>query len=138
MGLIIPVLSLYKLLTPVTQLRNLFACVLLLVTPGLFAAGSFFLNLDSIIIRPDIPFKVMPYAINLASYPAAIKNSAIKNLAELNADLVYFAKVNVNKTVYYRLIAGNFSSLQQAKQQLARIKKYYPGAWLNIRHNLEK
>lgn len=117
--------------------RSLFVCVVMLTTSNLFAASSNFISIETFYVKPERPVKVLPFAINLSSYPASTRKVTNIYLSEINSNLVYVTKVQVNDKFYYRVVMGNFSSHQQANKQLSRVKQYYPGAWINKRPDLE-
>lgn len=119
-------------------LKILLVFTLVLTMPCLYAAGVNFVDVQSIIIKPDKRTKVLPYSINLESSARLIRKNSIQHLDKLGSKLVYLARVKINKKTYYRLVSGNYNSQKQAQQQLARVKKYYPGAWINIRSTKER
>lgn len=112
--------------------------VLLLVSTGLFAATVNFIKVEAIIVKPQRPVEVLPYAINLESYPGPLKKKVVRYSVNIKSNLIYLVKVTVDKKLYYRLVAGNFKNRQQAGLALSRIKKYYPGAWINSRVGKER
>ncbi len=115
------------------EIRCLLVFVLLLASTGLTAGTVNFIKVETVIVKPQRPVKVFPYAINLESYTGPLKGKVIQYSANIKSDLIYLAKVTVDKKLYYRLVAGNFKNRQQAALELSRIKKYYPGAWINSR-----
>ncbi|MCK4708662.1 MAG: hypothetical protein KAU21_08600, partial [Gammaproteobacteria bacterium] len=119
------------------KVKNMLVSFLLLLSPHLFAASSQFLNVESFIVTPDAVDKILPYAINIASQTEPFNKSLIKYLADIDSPFIYTTKVKVNKVIYYRLVAGNYATLKQARKHLLRIKKYYPEAWLNMRRTKE-
>ena len=119
-------------------LKALLISILVMTASGLLAAGVDFLDIQSIIVKPRDRIKVLPYALNLESSREIIRKNSIQHLNKLGSNLVYVAKVKVNNKTYYRLVSGNYNSQKQAQKQLARIKKYYPGAWINTRSIKER
>ena len=115
----------------------LFAILMMAGSPSLFAASSKFINVESFIVAPGAVAKVLPYAINIASHTRPINKKSIEHLANIGDSFIYTTKVKVNNVFYYRLVAGNYPTLKHAQKNLLRIKKYYPGAWLNIRRTKE-
>ncbi len=115
-----------------------FLSIFLLVSPHLFAASSQFLSVESFYIKPQVLPQVLPYAVNVASYPTPFAANSIQYLSQLKSDIVYATRVKVNNVLYYRLVSGNFATLAEAKKHLDHVKKYYPDAWLNIRRIQEK
>ena len=120
------------------QFRYLLTGVLLLASTGLFAASVSFIKVEAIFVKPLQPVEVFPYAITLASTSRPFQKSAIKHLNRLGNDFLYMTKITVDKKLYYRLMIGNFKDQKQAWRTLSRVKKYYPGAWLNRRDKKEQ
>jgi len=120
------------------KLRYLLLCVLFLASTGLFAASVSFIKVETVIVKPQRAVEVLPYAINLESYPGSINKSVIQYSKNIKSNLIYLTKVAVDDKFYYRLVTGNFKSRKQAGLELSRIKKYYPGAWVNSRSRQEQ
>ncbi len=120
------------------MILRIFIFALLLTSSNLFAATSKFLNVESFVNRPGNSDNIKSYAVNILSFTKPVNLEDIKNISVLDKDLLYISKVSVNDVVYYRLISGNFSTLKQAKKHLSRVKKYFSGAWINIRRKVEK
>lgn len=119
-------------------LKTLLMLTLALTMPRLYAAGVNFIDVQSIIIKPEDRVKILPYSLNLESSRKIIRRNSIQHLDKLNSNLVYLARVKINNKTYYRLVSGNYNSQKQAQKQLAKVKKYYPGAWINNRSTKER
>ncbi len=120
------------------KFRYLLACVLFLASTSLFAAIVNFIKVETVFVIPQQPVEVLPYAITLASTSRPFQKSAIKHLNRLGTDFLYLTKITVDKKLHYRLMIGNFKDQKQAWRTLSRVKKYYPGAWLNRRDKKEQ
>ena len=111
---------------------------MLFVATNLFAASVKFIKIERLITKPPQSVAVFSYSINLASFPGSYKQSDIQYSQNIKSDFIYLTKVSVDNKIYYRLVTGNFKNQQQAGLALTRIKKYYPGAWINIRTKPER
>ncbi len=120
------------------MILRIFIYALVLVSSNLFAATSKFLNVESFVNRPVESDNIKSYAVNVLSFTKPVNLEEIKNISVLDNDILYINKVSVNDVVYYRLVSGNFASLKLAKKHLSEVKKYFPGAWVNIRRKVEK
>ena len=120
------------------NLRYLLACILFLASTSLFAANVNFIKVETVFVKPQRLVEVFPYAITLASTSRPFQKSGIKHLNRLGNDVLYLTKITVDKKLYYRLMIGNFKNQKQAWRTLSRVKKYYPGAWLNRRGKKEQ
>jgi len=109
-----------------------------LASTGLFAASVSFIKIEMVMVKPRQPVEVSPYSIILESYPAPINKSVIQYSGNIKSEFIYLAKVAVDKKLYYRLVAGNFKNRKQAELEVSRLKKYYPGAWINTRTRQEQ
>ena len=120
------------------KIRYLLLFVMCLASTGLFAGAVNFIKVETVIVKPQRPVEILPYSINLESYPGPLKERVIQYSVDIKSDLIYLVKVTVNKKLYYRLVTGNFENRKQAGLELSRIKKYYPGAWINSRVGQEQ
>ncbi|RKZ57820.1 MAG: hypothetical protein DRQ44_15355, partial [Gammaproteobacteria bacterium] len=119
-------------------LLGILSCLLLSTSMSAFSASSEFISVESFVTRPADMNGVKSYAVNIISFTQPFNVKEIKNISALDNELVYVTKVKVNNVVYYRLVSGNFSKLKQAQQHLSTVKKYFPGAWINIRRKVER
>ncbi len=110
----------------------------LLVSTNIFAASSQFIEVEFFIVKPESVNKVLPYAINMVSFSEPVEINSIKYLTEIDSDFIYSTRVIINNITYYRLVSGNYASLEVAQKQLSKVKQYYPDAWITIRQNIEK
>ena len=113
-------------------------CIFLLASTGLLAANVNFIKIETIIVKPRQAVEVLPYSINLESYPGPASKLVIQYSSNVKSDFIYLAKVAVDEKIYYRLVVGNFKTRKQAELVLTRIKKDYPGAWINTRTRPEQ
>jgi len=113
-------------------------CIFLLVSTGLLAANVNFIRIETVIVKPRQAVEVLPYSINLESYPGSINKLGVQYSRNIKSNFIYLTKVTVDKKIYYRLVLGNFKTRKQAGLALSRIKKYYPGAWINTRTRPEQ
>ena len=120
------------------KFRYLLICVMYLASTGLFAASVNFVRIEMVMVKPQQPVEVSSYSINLESYSGPIKKRVIQYSSNIKSEFIYLTKVAVDNKFYYRLVTGNFKSHKQAELELSRIKKYYPGAWINIRSKQEQ
>jgi DNA primase len=120
------------------KFKYLLLCVSFLASTGLFAASVSFIKVETIIVKPQQAVEVLPYSINLESYPGATNKTAIQYSKNIKSNFIYLTKVAVDNKFYYRLVTGNFKSRKQAGLELSRIKKYYQGAWVNSRSRQEQ
>jgi len=120
------------------KFRCLLICVMYLASTGLFAASVNFIKIETVIVKPRQPVEISPYSINLESYSGPIKKRVIQYSSNIKSEFIYLTKVAVDNKFYYRLVTGNFKNRKQADLELSRIKKYYPGAWINIRSKQEQ
>ena len=120
------------------KFKYLLICVMYLASTGLFAASVNFVKIEMVMVKPQQPVEVSPYSINLESYSGPIKKRVIQYSSNIKSEFIYLTKVSVDNKFYYRLVTGNFISRKQAGLELSRIKKYYPGAWINIRSKQEQ
>jgi hypothetical protein len=118
-------------------LVKVFVCFILFTSASLYAAESKFLGLEKVLRSPAKSVTILPYSISLASYTKVLETRFIKNYSTFNTDWVYFSKVQINGDVFYRLVIGNYANFKIAIKELGKIKKYFPGAWLNKRSKLE-
>jgi len=118
--------------------KSLLVCVLYIYSFSLFAAGNNFIKVESFIQKPDKAVNILPFSINLASFPKPLKKESVKNLQDLDSNFVYVTKVKVKNKIYFRLVLGNFITQDQANEQLNRVKIFYSGAWINKRSQIEK
>jgi len=120
------------------KFRYLLLCVPFLASTGLLAANVSFIKVETVIVKPRQPVEVLPYSINLESYPGPINKRVIQYSSRIKNEFIYLTKVSVDNKFYYRLVMGNFKNQKQAGQELSRIKQYYPGAWVNSRSRQEQ
>ena len=106
-------------------------------TSPAFGASTEFIDIESFFNKPQPSKQVLPYALNIESYPRSFDKASIRHLSQFQRDWVYQTRVKVGGKIYFRLVVGNYASLNQAKQQLTRLKKFYPEAWINVRPALE-
>ncbi len=114
-----------------------YLCLLLLYPGLLFAAGTEFLDIESVYSKPKQITSIHPYSINLASSGSRITESDLKIPAEYSNDLIYLNKVKVNNKIYYRLVMGNYSTQDAAAEVIKKLKPDYPSAWINFRTKTE-
>lgn len=118
--------------------KALLIAILILTMPRLFAAAVEFIGIETLVNKPDGRIKVLPYAINLESSAIKTRDSNIQHLNKTNAGLIYVAKVKINNKTYFRLVSGNYSNQKKARLALKKMKKLYPGAWINYRSKQER
>ncbi len=97
------------------------------------AAENGFLGITRVLKSPADKRSVRPYSINLASHRKLPAKAELEKLSRLNTDWLYISRVKVSGTAYYRLMLGNFSSVNQARSVLLKLKKDFPGAWISKR-----
>ena len=112
--------------------------VLLLVVSYAHAAEYRFFGVTRVLQQPGPSARILPYSINLVSYEKMPDAAEMKTISRLHEDWLYFNKVEVKGTIYYRLVAGNYAKPAEARAALARFKKTFSGAWINKRNKLEK
>jgi len=110
----------------------------LLFPAELFAVSVEVVSVDSFLKQPSVLEQVSPYVINLVSYTRPLDSSAIKPFDKLPDGLLYYNRVKVDGTTYYRLSLGNFSTRRQAQIVLDKVKVHFSDAWIGKRAEREQ
>ncbi len=120
------------------KIRHLLIGITFLVSTELCAASVSFIKVERFLAKPQQTVQISPYSISLESYPHPLDRRVIRYSKGIKNNLVYLTRVTVNNKTYYRLMAGNFKSQKTAAQELSKIKKYYPDAWISRRTQKEQ
>jgi len=115
----------------------LMACLLLIVSSSLNAAGVDVIGIEKIILKKRVN-KLYPYVITIGTNSKEIDQYHLKQVSKLNTNLVYITKVEGANDQYFRLVSGNFKTRAEALKALPEYKKYYKDAWINYRTYNEK
>ncbi len=120
----------------IRQIWVLLVFVLQGVAVNVYAAKVDFMAVERVIVNQNIK-EIQPYSINLLSNKRLFDVS-VSRLTLLGSDLVHINKINIDGTVYYRLVVGNFRTRKSALAQLSHYKKTFKGAWISIRSKAER
>jgi len=119
------------------SIRILRLLCVVMISPSVLADGGF-IAIESFFAKPLQVLQVNKFAINLISNTKPLKPGSIRNFNKLYDSLIYQVKVKVKGITYYRLVIGNYESQELAKQQLKKVKGFYPGAWIFARSSSER
>jgi hypothetical protein len=104
----------------------------------LLAAGYEFSAIESLIGETPQALRIQPHAIVISSSRQRFDKLPQNTRNALKGYFSYQARVKVNQTTYYRLVIGNYQTLNRARADLKKLKPTFPNAWVYRRSDVER
>lgn len=92
-------------------------------------------------MKAPFSFKSLPlviYVINLGVQPDPVDYGEIPPVPVGKKQLLYSTKFDLEGTPQYRLRLGFFRTKEEASEQLAKVKGFYPDAWIDTADIVER
>ncbi len=103
------------------------------------AARARFAGIEDIWQKPASgSSEVTEFGLSLQSSARLPQRQRLRFLDKLGGGLLYVSRVQIGGKIFYRLVFGEYAKDTDARRDLERVRKWFPGAWVVSRGKAER